>query len=139
MKTATPAIKPGLTFTDADRVEWTVEKHVHTDFWTCREDDNDTTKKWHGDDIRANIYPDCYLHVRECRSGQEWVEPIRGNASLDIATRVKAWVKKEFCGELKVDGKIMPRLEGDYYAQIKMDGERPESVRCWTSGGFYLA
>lgn len=139
MKTKTIEVKTGLTFTDENRVEWTVEKRVHTDFWTCREDENDTTCKWHADDIRANIFPDTYLHVVECRSGQEWIEPIGPRALLDLTTRVKAWIKKEFSGELRMDGKIMPRLEGDFFAQIKTDGARPESVTCWESGGFYLA
>lgn len=83
-------------------------------------------------------YPDCYLHVTECRSGVEWIVKIRGNATLDLKRRIKAWIKREFCGELHLDGEIMPRLEGDYYAKIMMDGRPPDSPICWTSGGFYL-
>lgn len=89
----------------------------------------------------GKLYPDCYLHVRECRSGREWIEPIKGNALLDLERRVKAWIRKEFAGAaftVRLAGKIMPRLEGDYYAQILTDGRPPTSVVVWTSGGFYL-
>lgn len=84
------------------------------------------------------IYPDCYLLVEECRSGQRWIVPIRGRTTLDLEKRVKAWIKSEFAGELRLDGRIMPKLQGDYYAQIKTDNRPPDSVVCWTSGGFYL-
>ena len=84
------------------------------------------------------VYPDCYLHVRDEHSGQEWIVPIHGNAKLDLARLVDRWVKREFAGELKRDGGLTPRLSGDYYAQIKTDGRPPDSVVCWTSGGFYL-
>lgn len=83
-------------------------------------------------------YPDCYLHVEECRSGQTYVEPIADNDVLDLETRLEAWVESEFCGELALDGDIMPRLQGDYYAQIMTDGRSPDSGICWQSGGFYL-
>jgi len=83
-------------------------------------------------------YPETYLHVRHCQSGEEWIIPITGRMNLDLETRVRHWIKREFCGELKLDGKIMSRLEGDYYAQVKTDGSTPDSVMCWDSGGFYL-
>lgn len=83
-------------------------------------------------------YPKCYLHVRDCKTGQEWIRPITGKQTCCLRTRLKQWCKEEFGGELKLDGEIMPRLEGDYYAQIKLDGRAPDDVHCWTSGGFYL-
>ena len=83
-------------------------------------------------------YPDCYLHVVECRSGDTYIVPIKGKMVLDLETRLKAWIKSEFCGELALDGDIMPRLEGEYYAQIITDGRSPDSGVCWESGGFYL-
>ena len=83
-------------------------------------------------------YPDCYLHVTECRSGETFIMPLRGNASLDLTHQVKRWVKQEFGGELRLDGEIMPKLEGDYYAKIMTDGRPPDSVICWDGGGFYL-
>lgn len=83
------------------------------------------------------LYPDCYLHIEECRSGQTWIVPIRGNAKLDLVRLIKRWAKQEFAGELILDGQIMPRLQGDYYAVIYTDGRPPGGV-CWTSGGFYL-
>lgn len=83
-------------------------------------------------------YPDCYLHVTECRSGETWIQPIHPNAHLDIKRQVKKWIANQFCGELALDGDLMPRLEGDYYATIITDGRPPDSVVVWTSGGFYL-
>ncbi|HXJ59198.1 MAG TPA: hypothetical protein VNU68_21265 [Verrucomicrobiae bacterium] len=32
----------------------------------------------------SNTYPDCYLHVEECRSGETWIVPLRGNSKLDL-------------------------------------------------------
>jgi len=83
-------------------------------------------------------YPDCYLHIEECRSGQTWIFPIRGNGLLDLKHQIKRWCKREFCGELKLDGELMPKLQGDYYGKIMTDGRPPESVVCWTGAGFYL-
>lgn len=83
-------------------------------------------------------YPDCYLHVRESRSGQEWIMPLRGESILDLKKQIKNWLKKEFNNELLLNGEIMPKLEGDYYARIITDGRPPDSIICWTGGGFYL-
>lgn len=85
-----------------------------------------------------NKYPNCYLHVTECRSGEEWIMELRGNSVLDLTRQVKNWIKKEFYGEFLLDGKIMPRLQGDYYATILTDGRSPDSIVVWQSGGFYL-
>ena len=83
-------------------------------------------------------YPDCYLYVEECRSGETFIMPLRGNSKLNLKQQVKKWIAKEYCGELKLDGELVPRLAGDYYARIITDGRPPESIVCWTSGGFYL-
>lgn len=89
-------------------------------------------------DFGLHEFPDAYLYVYECRSGEEWIRAIRGNGSVDLATNIKKWVKEEFCGEFRLDGEIMPKLEGEYYAKILMDGRPPDSVVCWDSGGFFL-
>ncbi len=83
-------------------------------------------------------YPNCYLHVVECRYGQTWIMSLRGNSKLDLKTQIENWIKKEFGGELVLDGEIMPNLDGEYYAKIMTDGRSPESVVCWDGGGFYL-
>lgn len=83
-------------------------------------------------------YPNCYLHVTECRSGETFIMPLRGNSLLDLRHQVKKWVKQQFCGELRLSGKIMPKLEGEYYGKIMTDGRPPDSVVCWEGGGFYL-
>jgi hypothetical protein len=88
--------------------------------------------------MKETKYPDCYLHVRECRSGEEWIMPLRGNSILNLKKQVKNWIKKEFSGELTLDSEIMPKLEGDYYAKIMTDNRPPDSVVCWQGGGFYL-
>lgn len=88
--------------------------------------------------MNATKYPDCYLHVEECRSGETWIVPIRGNALIDLRHNIAKWVKSQFCGELQIDGDLMPGLQGDYYATIITDGRAPDSVVVWESGGFYL-
>jgi len=45
---------------------------------------------------------------------------------------------ENFGGELMLDGELMPRLAGEYYARIMTDGRPADSVICWESGGFYL-
>ena len=83
-------------------------------------------------------YPDCYLHVEECRTGQTWILPIRGNGLLDLEHQVKRWIKQEFVGERRLDGEIQPRLDGDFYARVMTDGRPPDSVVCWEGGGFWI-
>jgi len=83
-------------------------------------------------------YPDTYLHVTDCRSGQTWIKPLRGNSVLDLTHQVRKWVKEEFSGELRLNGDIMPKLDGDYYGKIMTDGRPPDSVVCWEGGGFFL-
>jgi hypothetical protein len=82
------------------------------------------------------VYPDQYLHVREMVSGQEWIIPLRGNATLDLEKQAKKWVKSEFSGELKLVG-FQPRLEGQFFGQIITDGRSPDSGVVWESGGFW--
>jgi hypothetical protein len=86
-------------------------------------------------------WPETYLHVTECRSGETWTCPLRGNALLDLKTQVKNWIKQEIdsdCLYAALDGEIMPRVEGDYYARIMTDGREPDSIVCWEGGGFYI-
>ena len=82
--------------------------------------------------------PEVYLHVRDCRSGQEWIRPLRETSALNIVRQTKAWCKEEFSGKLFLDGAMMPRLDGAYYAKLLTDGRPPDSVVVWNSGGFYL-
>ena len=83
-------------------------------------------------------WPDAYLHVKNCRSGEEYAMRITARAKLDLTRLVKRWIQREFGGELRLDGKIMPRLEGEFYAQIMTDGRPPDSVVVWDSGGFFI-
>ena len=85
-----------------------------------------------------NKYPNCYLHVEECRSGEAFIVPLAKDDCLNLNVQVRKWVEKEFGGELRVSGKLMPKLDGDYYAKIMTDGRSPDSVVCWDGGGFYL-
>ena len=88
----------------------------------------------------AGKYPECYLHVHDCRCGDEWVRVIRGNSLLDLKRQLKLWAKDVYgsMGYNPKIGEIMPRLEGDYYAQIITDARSPYDGICWTGGGFYL-
>ena len=64
--------------------------------------------------------------------------PMRGNSKLDLKHQVKRWVRQQYDGELELDGELIPKLEGDFYARIMTDGHSPNSIVCWTSGGFFL-
>ena len=64
--------------------------------------------------------------------------PLRGNSVLDLTKQVRKWVLEEFSGELRLNGDIMPKLDGDYYGKIMTDGRPPDSVVCWEGGGFFL-
>lgn len=103
-----------------------------------KEYNNAILERWEQDNPDAKKYPDCYLHVRECRSGEEWIQEIKGNMTLNLETRIRHWCKTEMSGELALDGKIMPQLDGDYYGKIMTDGRPPNSAICWYGGGFYL-
>lgn len=85
-----------------------------------------------------NEYPDCYLHIKECRSGETWIIPISGRKTLSLKTRVKEWIKSHFGEGWSLDGKFMPKIDGDYYAAIYTDNRPPESNIVWASGGFYV-
>ena len=86
----------------------------------------------------AGGWPPQYLRVVECRSGEQFVTGLSARASLDLKRQVKRWIREEFGGELWLDGDLMPRLEGEYYAEIITDGRPPDTGVCWDSGGFFL-
>lgn len=77
-----------------------------------------------------------YLHIQECRSGEEYTMEITPRMKLDIERLVKRWVKNEYGGELRVSG-FEPRLEGEYYARIITDWRKPDTILCWASTGFW--
>lgn len=83
------------------------------------------------------FYPDCYLYIYNCRTGEEFIQEIKGNMVLNLEKRVDHWIKKQFAGELKRDGKIMRKLDGEYYARIITDGRSPISCVSWDGGGFF--
>lgn len=83
-------------------------------------------------------WPDQYLHILECKSGDVWYRPLRKNASLDLTTQIRKWVREEFCGELFLEPPIQPKLNGDYYGQILLEGRPPDRAACWDGAGFWL-
>ena len=89
-------------------------------------------------ETREPVYPDQYLYVEECCSGQQWIRPLRASAKLDLTAQVKRWIRDEFDSEYRLDGSIVPKLQGDYYASLLTDGRPPYSAVVWDSGGFYL-
>ena len=86
------------------------------------------------------VYPETYLHVREERSGEEWIMAIAGEDLLDLTTLIKKWLKVRFSDELRLDGKIWERGDAlaQFSARIMMDGRPPDSLVCWTSCGFWV-
>ena len=86
----------------------------------------------------ADKWPDQYLHITECRSGEQWIVPLKSNARLDLKRWVKRWIKTEFSDELFLDGDLTPKIAGAYYATIITDGRPPDCAIVWNSGGFYL-
>lgn len=81
-------------------------------------------------------YPETYLYVYNNRSGESWIQEIKDNWLMDIKTRIKHFLKTEFCDEVKLDGDIC-RLDGEYTATIYTDGREPDGGVCWDSAGFY--
>ena len=84
------------------------------------------------------VYPEQYLLIEHCASGEDYIIPIADNEPLDLETLVDKWIESHWCGELKRDGDITRKLQGDYYAVIKTDGRKPEDIVCWDGGGFYM-
>jgi len=83
-------------------------------------------------------YPDFYLHVLECRSGETWIMPLRGSDKMDLIRHTRRWIKQEFRGELFLDPPMQPGLEGDFYAKLMTDSRPPDSCICWEGAGFWL-
>jgi hypothetical protein len=81
---------------------------------------------------------DCYLIVEHCQSGETYVQEIKPNWVIGLETRIKHWLKTEYCDELALDGELMPSLPGEYYARIMTDNRQPDSVVCWDAAGFYV-
>lgn len=50
---------------------------------------------------------------------------------------VERWIKRQFCGELRLDGGFN-KAGGEYYAEIILGGKPPNGTSCWESGYFHL-
>jgi hypothetical protein len=79
-----------------------------------------------------------YLHVTENRSGENYTMKIEYEELLCLETLVDKWIAEQFCGELQRDGELCDNVGGDYYAAIRTDWNKLDSVIVWQSGGFYL-
>lgn len=86
---------------------------------------------------RPKKWPETYLHIDECMTGEEWIVEIDEHDILDLKILVKEWINVQFWGELELDGDLM-KIGGRYYAAIYTDGRSPNSVIVWDSGGFHL-
>ncbi len=82
-------------------------------------------------------YPETYLYVYHNRSGDFWIQEIQPNWLMDITARIKHFLKTEFSGELKLDGKPISMIDGDYTATIYTDYREPDGGVCWDCAGFY--
>lgn len=80
---------------------------------------------------------ECYLHVYDCKSGEEFFKELKDDDILDLESQLVNWVAEHFCGELEIDLPIT-YLEGDFDASIKTDWNSPDSVVVWERAGFYL-
>lgn len=87
--------------------------------------------------IEDNSYPEQYLHVEECQSGETFIMPIKNNEKLNLKKLIKKWIKKQYNGELVLDGDIQSKLQGQYYASIYTDKRSPDSNVVWDAGGFF--
>ena len=84
-----------------------------------------------------NVWPECYMHVLHCASGEEYIVPITERQVLDLTVRIKAWLRSEFDGYVKLDGAPIPKIEGEYYAAIYTDHRPHYGSVCWCGAGFY--
>ena len=82
-------------------------------------------------------YPETYLHICHNQSGEHWIQEIKSNWIVDIKVRIKHWIKTQFCDEIKLNGDIMPMVDGEYTATIYTDGREPDGGICWDCAGFY--
>lgn len=82
-----------------------------------------------------------YLIITENRSGETWTMQIKDDELLDIDELVIRFVGEQFDGELEVVEIDHSRTCScaDYYAQIKLNNEAPESIVCWESAGFWIS
>jgi hypothetical protein len=79
-----------------------------------------------------------YLYIQDCKSGEEFFIELKDDDLLCLKTQINKWLESYYDGGLMLDGEIMSKLEGDYYASIKTDYSSPDSVVSWEGGGFYL-
>lgn len=85
-------------------------------------------------------YPDQYLLVTENRSGEQWIDPIRSNAKLDLETCLRRWAKKHFGSDTLIKIEVANHNFGglDYHACIITDGRPPDSVVVWTAKDVHI-
>lgn len=83
-------------------------------------------------------YPEQYLHIRDNRSGEEYLVPFEADEPMALEAMTDRWIAEHSGGELVRDGAMTRSIDGDYYARIMTDGRSPESVCCWDGAGFYL-
>ena len=83
-------------------------------------------------------YPDQYLLITDNQSGEDKIYPLSARVKLDLKLRIKVALKEEYCGEIALDGDLIPAGHGgDYYAAIITDGRSPEDSIVWESAEFF--
>lgn len=83
------------------------------------------------------VLPEHYMRVYHNQSGESWIVPITGRQLIDPDVRFKKWLRDEFGGELKVDGK-RSQFQAEYSVTIHLDYQHYDGVCCWTSGEYYV-
>jgi hypothetical protein len=79
-----------------------------------------------------------YLHVVENRSGENYTMEIKDEDLLCLETLVDKWVAEQFYYDFDRDGELCNSVVGDYYAAIRTNWNKLDSVVVWASAGFYL-
>jgi hypothetical protein len=83
-------------------------------------------------------YPTTYLHIGDCKTGEEYVVPIDSDTPLNLVDLIDDWIEYNWQGDRKRFGGVTPRLDGDYYGKIMTERRPPTSCVCYSGGGFHV-
>ena len=88
--------------------------------------------------MKTKPEPEVYLLIRDCRSDELTKIPLKNNAKLDLKYQIKKWIKRYFQNAAVLNGELMPKVEGDYYAKLITDGRPIDTNVVWDSAGFFV-
>lgn len=78
---------------------------------------------------------DCYMHVRNPRSGRDWIVEFADDRKIDPESLLRDMMGRvpEFMPESLRDV-TRQGFGGDLQWTVYLDGQQPFSAHCWTSG-----